>query len=187
MLPPALSIYTYNKLKCWHISRATPQSPFWRGGYGVTDSAIANWDIGFGEITGKLGFVGSFNFFAKLFKVDTKEYKAQQLAATAANTARGKKMGENLWKGHTFAGDENCVCGGCLLGLCDTHGDDCTCGVCGDAARARGKKMGDIHGPLNVKNGTGAFDKKYDDKRQEWRKKGKGVKMGTGKRGTKVS
>ena len=132
MLPPALSIYTYNKLECWHICRATPQSPFWRGGYGVTDAAIANWDTGFGEIAGKLGFVGSFKFFAKLFKVDTKEFKAQRLAATAANTARGKKMGENLWKGHTSAGDENCVCGGCRAGC-------------------------------------------------------KGVKMGTGKKGTKVS
>ena len=142
MLPPALSIYTYNKLKCWHISRATPQSPFWRGGYGVTDTAIANWDSGFGEITGKLGFVAPFTFFAKLFKVGTKEFKDQQRAATAANTARGKIQGK-------------------------------------------------IQGPLRLRDGTGIFDKKYDDKRQEWGsnggKKGKGVKMGKGKKGTKVS
>ena len=51
------------------------------------------------------------------------------------------------------------------------------------ANTARGKKF--------VVDGTGFFDKKYDDKRQGWRsnggKKGKGVKMGTGKKGTKVS
>ena len=46
-------------------------------------------------------------------------------------------------------------------------------------------------GEYHVKNGTALFDQKHDDKRQEWRsnggKKGKGVKMGKGKKGTKVS
>ena len=169
MLPPELNVFqVINKFPLYHVCYATAASHFFLFSVKMPVAEIEKWDDAFGAL---LIFMGFWNrrkqctIFQELLDVKNPKNIAARKEFAVEASKRGKahvKNGTGLW--NVF------------------HPALVEAGVI---------NWGEIQGPLSLRDGTGIFDKKHDDKRQEWRsnggKKGKGVKMGKGKKGTKVS
>ena len=165
MLPPELNVFqVINTGPLYHIAIATAESHFFLFHPKMPVAEIKKWDGACGALLTFMGFWKrrtQCTIFQELLDVkNPKNIAARKVFAMEASKRglRHVKNGTGLF--NVF------------------HAALVAAGVI---------NWGEYH----VKNGTALFDQKHDDKRQEWRsnggKKGKGVKMGKGKKGTKVS
>ena len=196
MLPSELNVFqVINKFPLYHICYATAESHFFLFSVKMSVAEIKKWDDAFRALLIFMGFWKrrkQCTIFQELLDVkNPKNIKARKEFAVEASK-RGKahvKNGTGLWNVFHPALVEAGVIN---WGAFHVKKGTALWNVFHPVLVAAGVlNWGEIQGPLRLRDGTGIFDEKHDDKRQEWRsnggKKGKGVKMGKGKKGTKVS
>ena len=196
MLPSELNVFqVINTGPLYHIAIATAESHFFLFHPKMPVAEIKKWDGAFGALLIFMGFWKRHTqctIFQELLDVkNPKNIAARKVFAMEASK-RGMKVGLAHVKNGTglFNVFHAALVAAGVINWGAYHVENGT--ALWNVFHPALVEAGVINwGAYHVNDGTGIFDEKHDDKRQEWRsnggKKGKGVKMGKGKKGTKVS
>ena len=133
-LTGALDIYSMNDTALIAACSFDPASSFSRWVKTRTPSRIRDADKAMVEWGSRVGLLWpkytEITPLQTIFNVESPENKRWMRLHEREAKKRGKRLGADMWDGHTGADDENCKCGGCLAGVCDSHDDGCTCSAC---------------------------------------------------------